>query len=604
MHPNRFKDYCTRETDFTMFATPIVVLILFSGCVCANKFNCSTIQCVNEESFSCLEDALIGVNQNLKDLRAAIFQPNMPIPRYTILHYLYLNSMNKSKCSALSAADNCCSDKLENNSCGRNSWVWTRSSVYLLISPGALDYLSFQNIAFLFTAIPRLNKACICLPRLCNDSYKIGFEKQLTSKVYRYLSQPDSLDPSDNLDGNFMEYKGKYRITVPNSFADEQSQFKVDLVYNTRIVLVFGLILYGLVVFPLLSVGVTKVFRVCVLEATEGSIIHWGFLWSSAVVGTFGLGFIVYSDVNFIRNSIQDAVDHHLSMDQYYFFLTLIASVYLIAPGIGHIVIAVRAEKEKDFPLAFPLDVLCSIIAIVSRRTAIAITKVVQGVLLWSFLLFFQITFYRMATVFFAAFSGPLIVWGNFAFILSLSFTISCAVAVPLIFLKMTTETIRKLKISHAKQYIWPLLFSLGSAITAAAVSEVTYIITGLGYYEKHSFSDSFQTVVNFVAQAVIIGLIGYSMKVVLTKMDHATARALNINPVMEDSDDEIHVHAHPAAVILPIFHPRRPQRSYGALHRRNIPSSGPTEYHTPQSEDLTPLSEDHTPLSEDHTPE
>ena len=381
-----------------------------------------------------------------------------------------------------------------------------------------------------------------------------------------------------------MEYKGKYRIIVPDNFAE--SPTKLRLVRQTRYVLTLGLVLYGLIVFPLLTVGVTKVFRVCVLEATDGSIIHWGFLWSSSVVAIMSLGFIIYSDIGFIKNSIEDAIDDNQPMGPYYFFLVLLMSMYLILPAGGYVVVAFRAEKERKFPLAFPLDVLCYVVSCVSSKGGAHVTKAVQGVLLWFHLLFFQITFYRMATVFFAAFSGPLIVWGNFAFILSLWFAVSCGVAVPLIFLKMVTESVRRLKIAYAKKYVWPLLFSLGSFITAAAISEVTYIITGLGYYEKHSFSDSFQTVVNFVAQAIIIGLIGYSMKVVLTKMDHATARALNISPVMEDSDGEIEVHAHPAAVILPIFHPRRAAKRYGAIQRRRLHSPDQNEDRTPQHED------------------
>ena len=172
-----------RMRAISLFFVAFFLALHLSKC---DSVNCSAIQCVNETSFQCLEDALVRVNRNLKDLRAAIFQPNMPIPRYTILHYIYLNGTNKSYCQDLHDRDGCCKNGVDSHkNCGQNSWVWTRSSVYLLLSPGALDYLSFQSIAFLFTAIPRLNVACICLPKLCNVSSKVDFEKELTSKVIK-----------------------------------------------------------------------------------------------------------------------------------------------------------------------------------------------------------------------------------------------------------------------------------------------------------------------------------------------------------------------------------------------------------------------------------
>ena len=40
------------------------------------------ISCIRADDFVCLEQALLNGNKtNLKNLRSAIFQPNMPIPR-------------------------------------------------------------------------------------------------------------------------------------------------------------------------------------------------------------------------------------------------------------------------------------------------------------------------------------------------------------------------------------------------------------------------------------------------------------------------------------------------------------------------------------------
>lgn len=80
----------------------------------------------------------------------------------------------------------CCSTQWKQDVCetkSNNSWVWTRSSVYLLISPGALDYLSFQKFAYQFTAIPRINQACICLPPACEGNSTMIIARQMTSKV-------------------------------------------------------------------------------------------------------------------------------------------------------------------------------------------------------------------------------------------------------------------------------------------------------------------------------------------------------------------------------------------------------------------------------------
>ncbi len=80
----------------------------------------------------------------------------------------------------------CCSTQWKADVCetnSSNSWIWTRSSVYLLISPGALDYLSFQKFAYKFTAIPRINQACICLPAPCPGHSAKSIARRMTSKV-------------------------------------------------------------------------------------------------------------------------------------------------------------------------------------------------------------------------------------------------------------------------------------------------------------------------------------------------------------------------------------------------------------------------------------
>lgn len=107
-----------------------------------------------------------------------------PHSRYVIIDYFFQND-SMTYCPDMDRND-CCKKQWEQDVCktnSHNSWIWTRSSVYLLISPGALDYLSFQKFAYQFTAIPRINQACVCLPRACHDSNQTSIARQMTSKV-------------------------------------------------------------------------------------------------------------------------------------------------------------------------------------------------------------------------------------------------------------------------------------------------------------------------------------------------------------------------------------------------------------------------------------
>ena len=68
----------------TMFVAT-VALLLVAQCVWSSPSAISpacSISCIREDDFVCLEQALLHGNKtNLKNLRSAIFQPNMPIPR-------------------------------------------------------------------------------------------------------------------------------------------------------------------------------------------------------------------------------------------------------------------------------------------------------------------------------------------------------------------------------------------------------------------------------------------------------------------------------------------------------------------------------------------
>ena len=141
--------------------------------------------CINQSHMHCMKDYLMENKENIKYLRRVFFQPNMPIPRYVILHYFYAKN-GSQQCPEIDQLD-CCKDKWNEEACnGRNhSWIWTRSSIYLFLYPSALDYFSFQNFSYHFTAIPRINQACVCLPEVCEDieNKTDNFEEQFTSEV-------------------------------------------------------------------------------------------------------------------------------------------------------------------------------------------------------------------------------------------------------------------------------------------------------------------------------------------------------------------------------------------------------------------------------------
>ena len=63
-----------------------VTLLFVAQCVWGSPSPISracNVSCIRADDFVCLEQALLNGNKtNLKNLRSAIFQPNMPIPRY------------------------------------------------------------------------------------------------------------------------------------------------------------------------------------------------------------------------------------------------------------------------------------------------------------------------------------------------------------------------------------------------------------------------------------------------------------------------------------------------------------------------------------------
>ncbi len=67
-----------------MFVTTVALLLVTQrvwSSPSAISPACS-VSCIREDDFVCLEQALLNGNKtNLKNLRSAIFQPNMPIPR-------------------------------------------------------------------------------------------------------------------------------------------------------------------------------------------------------------------------------------------------------------------------------------------------------------------------------------------------------------------------------------------------------------------------------------------------------------------------------------------------------------------------------------------
>ena len=62
-----------------------VALLLLVQCAWSSPLpirQACNISCIRSDDFVCLEQALLNGNKtNLKNLRSAIFQPNMPIPR-------------------------------------------------------------------------------------------------------------------------------------------------------------------------------------------------------------------------------------------------------------------------------------------------------------------------------------------------------------------------------------------------------------------------------------------------------------------------------------------------------------------------------------------
>lgn len=384
------------------------------------------------------------------------------------------------------------------------------------------------------------------------------------------------MDPADNLDGNFMEFSSEYQITVHSTYSENASaaDLTVYMAKLGRRAIIAGLVFYGLILFPLLSMSLTRLFRSAAEEAAMGSVVHWSFLWSASIATIIGLGWLLHSDFDYAWNSIQFSADRS---DKHYVetlvsFIGL-ACLYCIVPGIGFAIVSVAVQKADDFPTVFPLSLVVYLVAKLSKPAAQFLSKAVQTILIWCFLEFGMMILYRLATVFFAAFSGPLIVWGNFVFVLSIWFSMTCLISFLLILQALVADVIVHRSLMKVKAYSWPVTFGVGAVITAVAISEITYVVTGLGYYEKHSFSDSFQTIVNFIAQAIVIGILGYTMKVILSRVDRITAKALNSEPVMAGEEPEIHVHIHSFDMVLPVFDPRRrqrrQQRGYGATECR-----------------------------------
>ena len=369
-----------------------------------------------------------------------------------------------------------------------------------------------------------------------------------------------------------MEFHSEYEITV--STYSEKTDLTAYMAKLGRGAIVAGLVFYGLILFPLLSMSLTRLFRSVAEEAAMGSVVHWSFLWSASLATLIGLGWLLYNDFDYVQNSVQiSANKSEKSYTVVIVYAAGLAGLYCIIPGIGFAVVSVVAQKADDFPMVFPLSLVVYLIAKLSKRVAQFISKAVQAMLIWCFLEFGMMVLYRLAMVFFAAFSGPLIVWGNFVFVLSIWFSMTCLTSFLLVLQAMVADVIMRRSLSKVKAYSWPVTFTIGAVITAVAVSEITYVVTGLGYYEKHSFSDSFQTVVNFIAQAIAIGIIGYTMKVILSRVDRITATALNSEPVMVGEEPEIHVHIHSFDMVIPVFDPRRrqrrQQRGYGATQCR-----------------------------------
>lgn len=367
-----------------------------------------------------------------------------------------------------------------------------------------------------------------------------------------------------------MEFHSEYEIIVHSTYS-ENTDLTAYMAKLGRRAIIAGLVFYGLILFPLLSMSLTRLFRSAAEEAAMGSVVHWSFLWSAAAATLIGLGWLLCSDFDYVQNSVQ--INKTEKYAEAIVNVVALACLYCIIPGIGFAIVSVVVQKADDFPMVFPLSLVVYLIAKLSKPAAQVVSKAVQALLIWCFLEFSMMVLYRLAMVFFAAFSGPLIVWGNFVFVLSIWFSITCLTSFLLVLQAMVADVIMHRSLSKVKAYSWPVTFTIGAVITAVAVSEITYVVTGLGYYEKHSFSDSFQTVVNFIAQAIVIGIIGYTMKVILSRVDRITAKALNSEPVMAGEEPEIHVHIHSFDMVLPVFDPRRrqrrQQRGYGATECR-----------------------------------
>ena len=349
------------------------------------------------------------------------------------------------------------------------------------------------------------------------------------------------------------------------------------LIRRTRYLMAVALVFYGFITFPLICITIVKLFQVASKEGNWKGVVYWTYSWSTALATITTLGVLLYYDVLFAKNFI---VDFEKARNKwkpvYQLIFAIVCCIYIVFPGLGFGIVAFLTKKEPKLPLIFPLNCLIWLLKRVHIKAANLASNFIQGCILWSMLLLSQLIIYRLMMVFFAAFSGPLIVWGNFVFVISLWFLATFALAFGLIILQAITYTIRKMRPKAIKAYSSPLMFSTAAFIVMAAVTEVTYIVTGLGYYEKHSFSDSFQTIVDFIAQAIIIGIVGYMIRVVLGKVDQFTAEKLNMQtPFQDDYEDDIHVeNTHDRALIIPVFGPHRRRnttvRNYGSINNDN----------------------------------
>ena len=198
------------------------------------------------------------------------------------------------------------------------------------------------------------------------------------------------------------------------------------------------------------------------------------------------------------------------------------AALRLLIPLLGYIIgIAIKLRITRNFCLPFGVQFLVTAIQFVNKRCAVIVYTFCHYLVLLVILIAVHGICSHLQFVVFASFDNPFRVLSNVTQNLSTAalFTIVCAnyFMVDL----MATEIIFTRSTKNTSQYLKQLFQFVQVSLSIVIFCSWLYGFGYLGAHQHNEFVDGLQTVLEFFTVPLTIGLLGYTIKCTVYRMNN-----------------------------------------------------------------------------------